>query len=99
MELLLHSEQAAPNQRLNIMLKCAPIQRKSKHLVENFESFFYILQVLHFLIFFSLNLNSIFFSFDRDWTGLKTILHEMIESIIEELLQPTENNLIRQSDK
>lgn len=40
-----------------------------------------------------------FDSFDRDWDGLKTILHEMIDATVAELLQPHENNLIPQSDK
>lgn len=35
----------------------------------------------------------------RDWGALQTILHEMIEATVTELLQPNENNLIPQSDK
>lgn len=35
----------------------------------------------------------------RDWNGLQQTLHEMIDAIVEELLQPNENNLIPQSDK
>lgn len=33
----------------------------------------------------------------RDWTGLQTILHEMIDATVGELLQPNENNLTPQS--
>lgn len=51
-----------------------------------------------FYFYYSFKFNfSKWFDFHRDWTGLQTILHEMINATVGELLQPNENNLTPQS--
>lgn len=84
MELSSLCARVAPNQRLNITLKCVLIQKKSKQFGD-IKFYCRIIQIIH-----------IHFDY-RDWNGLQTKLHEMIEATVTELLQPNENNLTPQS--
>lgn len=38
------------------------------------------------------------FIFSSDWENLRRILKELVESVVNELLQPEQNNLISQSN-
>lgn len=81
----LRCAQAAPNQRLNIMRKCAQSRRRSE-LARSFasahrnwlSSFFFLL-------------------ISRNWESLRTTLKEMIDATVLELLEPEKNKIIPQS--